>query len=242
MAFDVLRGRTVLYGGNTAFAPFTDTWEWDGSVWAQQFPAVTPGSTHGPDLTWSGDLGRVVLHTNKTWTWDGAQWTRLATTREVGDWEGGMIADGTGRVVAYARGEVLRLSTVIAATSPSGAGCAGIAGVPVLRASDRPFLGNDCFRALLFPTAPGAIAVLVGGFQPASLPLGSGCTLWVANPTLLSLSLADAGGTATSVLPIPESPALLNVVVHLQGAALDPLGSLGGFAIVSHALVLTLGD
>lgn len=243
MAFDPLRARTVLYGGIVGSSSFTDTWEWDGTAWTQFFPAASPGSSRGPCLAWSGHLGQVVLDTDQTWTWNGAQWTQLPTIRPVGAWEVGLAADDVGRVVAYAGGEVLLLSTVIATATPAGSGCAGGAGVPALRASDRPFVDNGSFRALLSSAVPGTFAMLVGGFQPTNAPLGGGCTLLVALPAPLVVStLADAGGTATFALPIPDDPALRGVVVHVQGAALDPQGSLGGMATLSNALVLTIGD
>lgn len=51
MAYDVLRQRTVLYGGLTAtfFGAnyLDDTWEWDGSNWTQVATANTPGSLIG---------------------------------------------------------------------------------------------------------------------------------------------------------------------------------------------------
>lgn len=46
MAYDSGRGRTVLFGGGSGCcAIYGDTWEWDGSRWAQV--ATTPGAVAG---------------------------------------------------------------------------------------------------------------------------------------------------------------------------------------------------
>src|SRR5262249_55126713 len=43
MAFDSLRGRTVLFGGFDGNGTrFGDTWQWDGSVWMQFAPLTSP--------------------------------------------------------------------------------------------------------------------------------------------------------------------------------------------------------
>jgi hypothetical protein len=48
MAYDLLRRRIVLFGGErpSSGTIFGDTWEYDGSTWTQiQPPSTTPGST-----------------------------------------------------------------------------------------------------------------------------------------------------------------------------------------------------
>ena len=71
MAYDMQRGRTVLFGGVQAFPA---TWEWDGTSWMKRSSAVMP---------WRGALaydvvrGRTVLFgatapkAPETWEWDG---------------------------------------------------------------------------------------------------------------------------------------------------------------------------
>lgn len=46
MAYDSLRRRTLLYGGDGVAA--SDTWEWDGHSWHSiRFAGPTPGARHG---------------------------------------------------------------------------------------------------------------------------------------------------------------------------------------------------
>src|SRR5262245_7822685 len=82
MAFDLARGRTVLFGGmNSPF--FDDTWEWDGTAWQQR--SVT-GPSARIESVMAHDIlrGRTVLFggwttsggANDTWEWDGTSWTQ----------------------------------------------------------------------------------------------------------------------------------------------------------------------
>ena len=66
MAFDPLRGKTVMFGGGTYWGYSDETWEWDGSSWALRYP-VDPEGDGNPSarnqfgMTWHGGLGEVVL-------------------------------------------------------------------------------------------------------------------------------------------------------------------------------------
>src|SRR5262249_46321107 len=58
LAFDVLRGRTVLFGGiDGGGALIGDTWEWDGTNWAQRLPTTSPPSRQGSGMAY--DLARA---------------------------------------------------------------------------------------------------------------------------------------------------------------------------------------
>ncbi len=100
MAHDVLRGRTVLFGGlNTTLIQSqyrNDTWEWDGVNWTQVTTANTPGGIFGSngvgEVSMAYDLigQRVVLFGGElfqgivaapAWTleYDGVNWTQATT-------------------------------------------------------------------------------------------------------------------------------------------------------------------
>lgn len=74
MAYDSLRGRTVLFAGGT------DTWEWDGSRWSTIFTTVAPGSSIGPGMVYDSDRHVTVLLDNggNTWEWNGSSWVQRA--------------------------------------------------------------------------------------------------------------------------------------------------------------------
>jgi hypothetical protein len=86
MAYDSVRGRTVLFGGfqtSPSVAILGDTWEWDGVTWAQQTPAVSPpprrkhamafDSARGVTVLFGGAYGGPTY--SDTWEWNGAEWT-----------------------------------------------------------------------------------------------------------------------------------------------------------------------
>src|SRR5262245_42100213 len=56
IAYDVARGRCVVFGGGTA-----ETWEWDGSAWSLRSPPQSPTSRHSHAMCYDSSRGRVVL-------------------------------------------------------------------------------------------------------------------------------------------------------------------------------------
>ena len=85
MAFDPLRGVTVLFGGTGASASrLGDTWEWDGTTWTERTPALAPAARMSHAMAFDSVRGRVVLFGgrgtsvafNDTWEWDGASWVQ----------------------------------------------------------------------------------------------------------------------------------------------------------------------
>ncbi len=91
MAYDPLREVVVLFGGQTGttepYAPYGDTWEWDGTTWTERTPATSPPARSGHGLVWDPRRQVVVLHGGRngwgtqgpylddTWEWDGTTWT-----------------------------------------------------------------------------------------------------------------------------------------------------------------------
>lgn len=91
MAFDPLRGRTVLFGGRTNAGTIflDDVWEWDGNAWVGQIPTPRPSRRMGAAMAFDPVSGRVLLFGGQpigglpvgdTWAWDGTTWTQLAPT------------------------------------------------------------------------------------------------------------------------------------------------------------------
>jgi len=94
MAFDTVRRRVVLHGGNcnNCDTPLTDTWEWSGPElgWSERTPAASypsPRSFHGVayDVGRSctvvfGGLESQWVTAPITWEWNGARWTKASVT------------------------------------------------------------------------------------------------------------------------------------------------------------------
>jgi len=79
LAYDLARGRTVLFGGPS----LSDTWEWDGTNWSDRSPPVasSPAFRSNPALAYDSLRARTVLFggyrgtaLTDTWEWDGASW------------------------------------------------------------------------------------------------------------------------------------------------------------------------
>lgn len=92
MAYDVVRGRVVLFGGDGLRIDGTrgllnDTWEWDGHKWFR----ITPNGASPPErasaaMAFDPTRGVTVLAGGEsisgsilgdTWAWDGTRWTPL---------------------------------------------------------------------------------------------------------------------------------------------------------------------
>ncbi|HWV99090.1 MAG TPA: kelch repeat-containing protein [Candidatus Acidoferrum sp.] len=82
MAYDAVRGVTVLYGGFDAGA--ATVWEWDGTNWTSISPTNGPVASYYQDdaaLIYDSFLGTVFggpttdgFYTRYFWTWDGHNW------------------------------------------------------------------------------------------------------------------------------------------------------------------------
>lgn len=103
IAYDSLRGRTVIFGGHKDmppdFAPGfevinQDTWEWDGNDWTQVTPPSPPPARLNPAMCFDSTRGEILMlggdrfnpevqdpagfnALRKTlWGWNGVQWTQ----------------------------------------------------------------------------------------------------------------------------------------------------------------------
>jgi cysteine-rich repeat protein len=83
MAYDARRGRMVVFGGRSGANFHGDTWEYDGSVWRQRWPATSPPARGGAGMVFDARRGVVVMFGGTlgttwladTWEWDGVAWT-----------------------------------------------------------------------------------------------------------------------------------------------------------------------
>ena len=93
-------------GGNHYLA---DTWEWDGSSWAQRSSSGPPPRRFH-SMAYDGQIGRGVLFggqgtstfINDTWEWDGAVWTQRFSEGQAQRIGHSMVADtASGRVLRF---------------------------------------------------------------------------------------------------------------------------------------------
>jgi hypothetical protein len=72
MVYDSTRGVTVLFGGDYVDGSgndflFDDTWEWNGTDWAQRSPATSPQARLGHAMAYDSVRGVTVLFDYDTW-------------------------------------------------------------------------------------------------------------------------------------------------------------------------------
>jgi hypothetical protein len=76
MAYDSIRGKTVLFGGTDDTGTLGDTWEWDGIDWTQRTPTTNPPAQSGGGMSYDSARGVSVLGFSPIWEWDGTNWTQ----------------------------------------------------------------------------------------------------------------------------------------------------------------------
>jgi hypothetical protein len=84
MNYDSVRDRVVLFGGrqNCCASYLNDTWEFDGTNWAQKFPATSPSPRWFPEMVYDSARSQSLLYggypsNGDFWKWDGSNWTAL---------------------------------------------------------------------------------------------------------------------------------------------------------------------
>lgn len=86
MTYDVLRSRTVMFGGQDGNNHFRDTWAWNGTSWTQ-LSSTGPAARANHGMVYDVEKDSIVLYggrnpiTNNfgdTWSFDGASWTQVA--------------------------------------------------------------------------------------------------------------------------------------------------------------------
>ncbi|MBN2361880.1 MAG: hypothetical protein JXR83_20685 [Deltaproteobacteria bacterium] len=107
MEYDPVRGRTVMFGGQTDDTHYDDTWEWDGVAWHLMVPSDPEGDGNPPPLCggsavydpvmrrvvlWGGALppwqcwtGSAYGTERWVWLWDGASWRKESAADPEGD-------------------------------------------------------------------------------------------------------------------------------------------------------------
>jgi MYXO-CTERM domain-containing protein len=90
MAYDSSRGRSVLFGGSSAFDVYeAGTWEWDGTDWQHIVTPVSPPARYRAGMAFDAGRERIVLYggvgmvgsnpqyLTDTWEYDGATWREI---------------------------------------------------------------------------------------------------------------------------------------------------------------------
>ncbi|MEW6733814.1 MAG: hypothetical protein AB1489_20970 [Acidobacteriota bacterium] len=88
MAYNPVRGKTVLFGGFSDGNYLGDTWEWNGESWTQV--TLTGPSARGgkPGMIYHSRRGKIIIFAGGTpqrvlsdlWEWNGKQWTQLGAS------------------------------------------------------------------------------------------------------------------------------------------------------------------
>jgi hypothetical protein len=112
MAYDPVRQRVVLYGGQDGSANLADTWEWGGSSWHLITTNNSPGPLRSHAMCFHAGIGKVVLFggvggsphwSSQTWVFDGVDWAAVVTAQQPSgrEWHGMAYDMARGVAVVY---------------------------------------------------------------------------------------------------------------------------------------------
>jgi len=96
MVYDPVTTHSVLFGGTTALDPstrvsyeFSDTWDWNGTIWTQLFPLHNPPARFAHVMVYDSARDRIVVFggrtgnskqdLNDTWVFKNGDWTQIDT-------------------------------------------------------------------------------------------------------------------------------------------------------------------
>lgn len=225
MAYDRVRGRTVLFGGSGGWlqgghgggsSPILreETWTFDGASWTEVTPRPGPGGRYAHAVAFDSRRGRLLQFGGYNYT------TLFGDTWE---WQPAPVASST----RY------------------GIGCAGSTGTPQLDAG-LPRLGTTVsFLLSGLAPQPGVVALLLGfdlvSWGSQLLPVNVDhtrphCLLWLSASTSATLLSVHTGTTASIPLAIPANPVLSGLVAGTQALSLDT-GVAAGFALSNGAIL-----
>lgn len=237
MAFDPLRQRVVLYGGQGSqqFAAFDDTWEWDGTTWAQVESTLLQPTTPWLPLPLVFDSSRaqvVLANQSHLYGWNGSAWSNPQHLT------GAAIGVGVFDVVRQSL-VTWSVSTRVLTSNPATASIAAQAcgNQPDLRLFGRAALGTT--SSVHIEGLPGAPAFIVFGLQPQLQNLAPGCDRMVSIDAV-HFVLLDGAGRFDKALAVPLHRAFVGMNLQAQVAVVDG-GPVSGVS-VSGALRLVLGD
>jgi hypothetical protein len=266
MAYDIRRGRTVMFGGqDSAGVPLGDTWEWDGTNWMQMV-ATGPSARYSHRMAYDGQRAYTVLSggytsggaVGETWGWNGTSWTQAPNGVPSRAFHAMAYDSQRGRLVLFGGLDYSGIVTLAGDTWELvaygnsfvyGNGC----GIPPLEllpvANAQPIINTTAQAAL--NNIPSSIAfVALGwsntayGVHPLPLTLAGfglpGCSLQQSSEfAALPVSFTSAS-TATFSLPLPNITGLIGLRCFLQGWAYAP-GVNPGHTIVSNGVEWDIG-
>lgn len=89
---------------------------------------------------------------------------------------------------------------------------------------------------------PGGLAAFFAGPEFVA-PLGVNlCSAQVSSPLTLGIAQVDSSGSARLDVPVANQPALVDRVLYLQGLAVELNGPFAGFATLTGALEIAIGE
>ena len=234
-AFDEVRNRLVMFGGQTS--QVNETWEWDGVQWTQRFSAHAPPPLIFCELAYVPYLRSTVLlgyeqnqmqvRTWQSWLWDGTDWQQLSVDAIPKDTNlRAMVYDpGRQRVrayfVSYYGGPAQYTGMELQVTTHRATPVHPRPGESVRLEIDAPWFGNRLAWLLMSQGAGPGIPALGRPWGTELLPLQADPLLFASASAAWTIPL-DANGKGSWTIPVPNDPGLWWLRLHTAALLCGP--------------------
>lgn len=264
-AYDIARGKSVLFGGIAAAAS-DETWEYDGVDWTLINTPTTPAARQKVRLAYDANRSVCVMQGGQdgtqlldSWEYDGVNWRIVPSTPSPARGENAIAFDlARNTTVVFGGYTYTGTSTETweygLATSPKfhpfGTGCPGSNGVPNLQAAvgNTPAVGASFAMDISGMPATSGFGYLFFGASnyqngPLWLPFDTGLIGWTGCTGYIT---PDAGqffshtaGVGTLTVALPNNPLLQHFTFYAQALSFDA-GAPNGLLALSNAAELIM--
>ncbi len=261
-AYDIARGKCVLFGGIAAAAS-DETWEYDGVDWTQVVTPTTPPARQKVRLAFDAARGVCVMQGGQaagvqlldSWEYDGSNWRQIASTPTPARGENATAYDlSRNTTVVFGGYSYTGTSTqtweyglaTSAQVHPFGTGCPGSGGIPSLQAAagSTPGIGANFTMDIANLPAAGGFGYLFFGasnyqFGPVYLPFDTGIIGWSGCTGYVSPDAGQffphAGSIGSVTIALPNNPLLQHFTFYAQALSFDAAAPNGQVALSNAA-------
>lgn len=241
LAWDPVSGQVLASVSYLSSSLYGALWAWDGTNWSPQ--GSLPQGDARLEVEPSGVRVLVTGTTHHTQQAAGAPWVYGSHPDPDRPIYGHLVYDTVRSAVVWHDFEMTRTwvrTSLPATTTAFGSGCA-TGTVPQLAVPTRPEIGTT-LALELHRGIGGNLWLPLAATATQTTPLTPACHSYLAQPLVLGLAQTGGSGFGTFALSLPPTPALRGVSIYVQGLQLAANGALFGFADLTGALELRLGD
>tara|TARA_R110002094_G_scaffold174392_5_gene155240 strand:- start:805 stop:2508 length:1704 start_codon:yes stop_codon:yes gene_type:complete len=253
---DVLEVASV--GAEAYFIAFDELWQTDGTVAGTSFVTQPVVLAPGSDLVPVGNGSELVFRASgfganlgqEPWFFDGQQVAMLLDIHPGPGSSNARAFHRVGNLLFFAADDGVTGTELHAVPIADlgawvgqefGAGC-GVGGSTPRMSVAGVATAGSLIQIDLSEAAPSAATILFVSTGRSALPVGSGCSVYLAVPQVLMPLATDPVGMSSLPIMLPATSALVGIPLYLQTLVAAPGGPLLGMFELSSGVELVIGQ